>query len=435
MSISSSMNAGVAALTVNATKLSAIADNISNSGTNGYKRNSVEFQTMVTPSLNVSGQYSAGGVKSVVTRRVIEPGTIIASSNPTDIAVLGRGFIPVTDINLPRAQDGTYPTRLMTSGSFRPDPGGYLRTETGQLLLGWPADQDGTVPELRRESFDDLEPVQVKFNQFAANPTTEIAISANLPATATQFDATGDPVGLTVNYFDNIGRAQSLSLTFTPNLPAAGSSNEWTLEITDSASGGAAVGEYTILFDDTAALGGSINTVTTIAGGAYDPVLGTITLTLPRGPMTLAIGSPGTSTGLTQLSDSFIPVSIQKNGTPVGSINAVEIDSEGNVYAIFTEGFTRLIYKVPVVNVPHPNGLTAHSNQTYEISREAGEFFLWDAGEGPTGALAGFSLELSNADIGSELTQLIQTQRAYSSGAKVVQTADEMLQETNNLKR
>ena len=78
MSISSSMNAGVAALTVNATKLSAIADNISNSGTNGYKRNSVEFQTMVTPSLNVSGQYSAGGVKSVVTRRVIE---LVASAD------------------------------------------------------------------------------------------------------------------------------------------------------------------------------------------------------------------------------------------------------------------------------------------------------------------------------------------------------------------
>jgi flagellar hook protein FlgE len=33
------------------------------------------------------------------------------------------------------------------------------------------------------------------------------------------------------------------------------------------------------------------------------------------------------------------------------------------------------------------------------------------------------------------LTDLIRTQRAYSSGVKVVQTADELLQETNNLKR
>ncbi len=32
-------------------------------------------------------------------------------------------------------------------------------------------------------------------------------------------------------------------------------------------------------------------------------------------------------------------------------------------------------------------------------------------------------------------TQLIRTQRAYSSNAKIVQTVDEMLQETTNIKR
>jgi flagellar hook protein FlgE len=31
--------------------------------------------------------------------------------------------------------------------------------------------------------------------------------------------------------------------------------------------------------------------------------------------------------------------------------------------------------------------------------------------------------------------QLIQTQRAYSSNAKVIQAVDEMLQETNGIKR
>ena len=35
----------------------------------------------------------------------------------------------------------------------------------------------------------------------------------------------------------------------------------------------------------------------------------------------------------------------------------------------------------------------------------------------------------------AELTDLIQTQRAYGSNAKVIQTVDEMLQETANLKR
>ena len=38
-------------------------------------------------------------------------------------------------------------------------------------------------------------------------------------------------------------------------------------------------------------------------------------------------------------------------------------------------------------------------------------------------------------DVAGELTNLIQTQRAYSSNAKVIQTVDEMLQETTNIKR
>jgi flagellar hook protein FlgE len=61
--------------------------------------------------------------------------------------------------------------------------------------------------------------------------------------------------------------------------------------------------------------------------------------------------------------------------------------------------------------------------------------FLWDAGSGPTGGIEGFALEQSTTDIATELTQLIQTQRAYSSNAKIIQTVDEMLQETTNLKR
>ena len=51
------------------------------------------------------------------------------------------------------------------------------------------------------------------------------------------------------------------------------------------------------------------------------------------------------------------------------------------------------------------------------------------------GGVEGFAREQSTTDIANELTQLIQTQRAYSSNAKIIQTVDEMLQETTNLKR
>jgi flagellar hook protein FlgE len=130
-----------------------------------------------------------------------------------------------------------------------------------------------------------------------------------------------------------------------------------------------------------------------------------------------------------------VPVQTSKNGASVGILRSVEVDPRGMVYAIYDNGQTKVLYQIPVVSVPNPNGLIANSNQTFSVGRESGPFYLWDAGEGPVGQIQGYAREGSNVDVAAELTQLIQTQRAYSSNAKVIQTVDEMLQETTNLKR
>jgi flagellar hook protein FlgE len=88
-----------------------------------------------------------------------------------------------------------------------------------------------------------------------------------------------------------------------------------------------------------------------------------------------------------------------------------------------------------LIDVPNPNGLAAMDNQTYRVSPDSGAMFLWNAGDGPTGEVIGFAREESTTDVAAELTNMIQTQRAYSSNAKVIQTVDEMLQETTNIKR
>ena len=69
------------------------------------------------------------------------------------------------------------------------------------------------------------------------------------------------------------------------------------------------------------------------------------------------------------------------------------------------------------------------------MSAEAGAWYMWDAGQGPTGQIAGGSLENSTVDIAEEFSNMIVAQRSYSSNAKIIQTADEMLQEITNLKR
>ncbi len=433
MTISSSLNAGVAGLNANATKLATISDNIANSSTYGYKRATADFNSQVISS--GAGIYSAGGVRATTQRLITERGPLISTSNSTDIAVNGRGMLPVTNSVSLQGNTGNYPMMLMTTGSFRPNADGILTTESGMVLLGWPANVDGTVPSYPRDTVAGLEPVKVNVNQFAGDPTTQLSLGVNLPATETMAGAAGTPQNLSVEYFGNLGTSETLSVNFTPTVPATGASNTWTMTISDSASGGAVVGQYTLVFDATQANGGTLASVTTVSGGAYNPTTGSATLALGGGPLDLNIGAIGDPAGMTQLSDSFAPVSIVKNGSPVGNLTSVEVDLNGHVNAVYDIGFTRTIYQVPLVDVPNPNGLISLNNQAYQISPDSGPFFLWDAGNGPTGEVVGYSREESATDVAAELTQLIQTQRAYSSNAKVIQTVDEMLQETTNIKR
>ncbi|MEM1274921.1 MAG: flagellar hook-basal body complex protein [Pseudomonadota bacterium] len=436
MTLSSSLNAGVAGLTVNSSKLGTISDNIANSQTSGYKRADTAFSSLVIPGSE--SRYSAGGVRAVTVRDIEGRGGIVTSSNPGDIAISGRGFFPIAPAGALDNVDGDIPAQFITTGSFRTDADGILRTATGQALLGWPADPDGTVPEFPRDTTDGLAPVRISTSDLARSPTTEIGLGVNLPAAATQAGALGTSIPLGIEYFDNVGASQTLNLTFTPTVPATGSSNEWTVTIEDSLTAAAAnpVASFVVQFDDSAALGGSILAVPTTTGGAYDVTTGIFTFNVAGGPISMNLGQPGeTSDGLSQLSAEFGPTAVTKNGAPVASLESFFIDENGFVQATFGGGFSRIIYQVPVANFPNNNGLTALDGQAFSPSALSGALFLWNAGDGPTGSVIGFALEESNADIAAELTALIETQRAYSSNATVIQTVDEMLQETTNIKR
>jgi len=433
MTISSSLNSGVAGLNVNASRLASISDNIANSGTYGYKRVVADFHSMVI--MQSDGSYSAGGVRATTSRMIDQRGTLISSENPTDLAIGGRGMLPITSASALDIPGDDYPMMLTTTGSFRPDSDGILRTATGQVLMGWPANSDGTIPNFPRDTFDGLEPITINTNQIAGDPTTSMELTVNLPATSTDVSGDGSPFVMSAEYFDNLGTSQFLEITYTPTVPAAGMSHEWTMEIRDSASGGGLVGSYTLTFDDARGNGGNLASVVTNSGGAYDAVTGTIGLTVDGGPMDLIIGAVGTPGGMTQLSDGFSRAPIIKDGSPVGDLSRVEVDANGFLHAIYDSGITRVIYQIPIVDVPNTNGLTTGENQTYTLSPDSGPMFLWDAGDGPTGELVGYAREESATDVAGELTQLIQTQRAYSSNAKVIQTVDEMWQETTNIKR
>ncbi len=433
MTISSSLAAGVAGLAANAHRLSTISDNIANSATHGYRRATTDFHSMVLDS--GEGRYVAGGVRATSQRLIDESGALSATGNPTDLAVRGRGFLPVTTASSIAAGEQDF--RLVTTGSFRADESGLLQTPDGKVLLGWPAEGDGSIATYPRDTPGGLEPVRTPLGEIAGLPTTEVTLAVNLPATATQDGSAGQAEAMSVEYYDNLGTMQELGLSIAPSVPAPGGvpTNEWTLSVTDSAQGGAVIGEYVVTFDDSRAAGGTIASVAVTSGGPYDAATGRLTMSVAGGPIEIDIGQPGITGGLSQLTDVFTPITVERDGAPVGNLTSVEVDPNGFVHAYFDNGASRRIYQVPLVDVSNPNGLETHEGQTYTLTRDSGGMMLWDAGDGATGDIVGFAREESTVDVASELTQLIQTQRAYSSNAKVIQTVDEMLQETTNLKR
>ena len=437
MTISSSLNAGVAGLKANASRLASISDNIANSATDGYRRVRTDFASLTVAES--PSRYVAGGVRSASTRLIDESGPLTASANATDIAVSGRGMLPVSSQVPPPGGSATTELRLTTTGAFRPDADGVLRDAQGQVLLGWPAGLDGTFPIVPRQSVAALEAVRIDKGWTQGAATTSLSIEANLPATATKAGEPGEPYTMTTEYYDPLGGLQTLAFNFTPQVPAAGAppSNTWSLSIAEDAPGGAVLAEYDLQFSDARGTGGTLVNVTrtSATGGDYDPDGGSVELTIDGEPMKVNIGEIGRPGGLTQLSDSFAPAASRLDGAPAGTTASVEVRPDGTVRTISDSGFERTIYKIPLVDVPNPNGLVSETGTTFSVSSESGPFYLWDAGEGSTGTVEGFARQESATDVAGELTDLIQTQRAYSSNAKIIQTVDEMLQETTNLKR
>ncbi|MEL6773145.1 MAG: flagellar hook-basal body complex protein [Pseudomonadota bacterium] len=436
MTLSSSLSAGVAGLQANATRLAVISDNIANASTVGYRRADVDFASLVIPGNR--NTYTAGGVRASAFRDIATPGTLISSTASTDIAVSGRGFLPVTDIENAEQAANERPFKLTATGAFSRDQNGYLVTRTGLALLGWPTDGSGQLlGNVVRDGPADLEPVQVTAFLTTSDPTTEAELIVNLPASATDAGGSGEPFATVIEYFDGVGRGHQLTVEYTPTIPATGSSNEWTVSLFDSASATPAtpIGDFTVTFDPSRTGRGRVDTVTPGGGVTYDPATGIMGINVDSGPIDLFIGGPTLDRGLTQLEAGFAPVAVTANGSPAGRLAELEIDSDGFLTGIYDSGTQLTLFQIPVTDVPNPNGLTAEDDQAFSISSRSGQPFLYDANTGPVGGIQSFTLQESTVDIARELTGLIQTQRAYSSNATVVQTVDEMLQETTNLKR
>ncbi len=62
------------------------------------------------------------------------------------------------------------------------------------------------------------------------------------------------------------------------------------------------------------------------------------------------------------------------------------------------------------------------------MTNQSGDAIVGQANTGGAGLIQSSSLEGSTVDLATEFTNLITTQRAYSASARIITTADQMLQ-------
>jgi flagellar basal-body rod protein FlgG len=84
---------------------------------------------------------------------------------------------------------------------------------------------------------------------------------------------------------------------------------------------------------------------------------------------------------------------------------------------------------------PNPAGLESLGRNLYRNSGASGDFLVDNPGSNGMGTITQGYLEASNVDIAEEMIKLIIAQRSYEVNSKAIQSADELLKMTNNLKR
>ncbi|HEX7083900.1 MAG TPA: flagellar hook-basal body protein [Gaiellaceae bacterium] len=117
--------AAAAGMAAQQTRLEAIANDLANAGTAGYKSERVGFKDLVYGS--VDGVAVGSGAAAVDAGPSMVQGTLTDSSDPLSLALDGPGFFQI------RRADGS--TGLTRDGDFMLDAAGNLVTSQGEQLV------------------------------------------------------------------------------------------------------------------------------------------------------------------------------------------------------------------------------------------------------------------------------------------------------------
>jgi len=104
------------------------------------------------------------------------------------------------------------------------------------------------------------------------------------------------------------------------------------------------------------------------------------------------------------------------------------------VVTVKVEGETQEIGQIQLAQFINPAGLQNIGRNLVTVSRASGDPVVGAPNLNGMGRIAQNQLESSNVNIVEEMVSMITGQRAYEINSKVIQTGDQMLQTTNNVR-
>jgi flagellar hook protein FlgE len=121
------------------------------------------------------------------------------------------------------------------------------------------------------------------------------------------------------------------------------------------------------------------------------------------------------------------------DGSAAGQFVSASIQNGGQIVVTYSNDKQVVIGQLAVANFTNPDSLIAVGNNAYQTSGSTSNPSIGQAGTGGRGDIQGSALEGSTADIATEFTNLMVSQRSYEANSKVVTTADTLNQDVINL--
>jgi flagellar basal-body rod protein FlgG len=113
---------------------------------------------------------------------------------------------------------------------------------------------------------------------------------------------------------------------------------------------------------------------------------------------------------------------------------SINIKPNGEISAQMPDASENTVGQIQLIGFVNEQGLMATGDGLYRATLASGSPIQAIPGEDGMGSIGQGELEASNVNVASSMVEMIQTQRAYEMGTKVMGIADQMLNATVNLK-